>query len=109
MCYNNSGAAVAATTNDIYQLVRNDSEEKIKTFATVDNVHVENSYKIVTPWMRYGYSFYLNHINSDTRDVIKGSTLGVRLNGKHIIYRPYLELEENLENILMLVQQYLVT
>ena len=27
--------------------------------------------------MRYGYSFYLNHINSDTRNVIKGSTFGV--------------------------------
>lgn len=45
--------------------------------ATDDNVHIENSYKIVTPWIRYGYSFYLNHINSDTKNVIKGSSLGV--------------------------------
>ena len=28
--------------------------------------------------MRYGYSFYLNHFNPNTKDVIQGSTAGVQ-------------------------------
>ena len=43
-----------------------------------NNVHIENSYKLLTPWMIYGYSFYLNHINPDTKDIIKGNTIGVQ-------------------------------
>lgn len=43
-----------------------------------ENAHIKNSYKILTPWMRYGYSFYLNHFNTNTKDVIQGSTAGVQ-------------------------------
>ena len=42
------------------------------------NVNIEDSYKIVTPWVQFGYSFYLNHINKKTRNVIKGTTFGVQ-------------------------------
>lgn len=71
--------AVAATINDIYQITRgNEDGEGIKVETNDDGVKIENSYKIVTPWMRYGYSFYLNHFNRDTRDIIQGSTPGVQ-------------------------------
>ena len=43
-----------------------------------ENVHIKNSYKILTPWMRYGYSFHLNHFTPNTKDVIQGSTAGVQ-------------------------------
>ena len=69
--------AVAATANDIYQIASGNvyvNEEKTNS----ENVHIENSYKVLTPWMRYGYSFYLNHFNEDTKDVIQGSTAGVQ-------------------------------
>ncbi|MCI5745461.1 MAG: hypothetical protein MR270_04180 [Erysipelotrichaceae bacterium] len=46
--------------------------------ASEDNVHIENSYKILTPWIRYCYSFYLNHFNPNTKNVIKGGTFGVQ-------------------------------
>ena len=69
--------ALAATANDIYQIVNN------KIYVNMDktnseNVRIENSYKILTPWMRYGYSFYLNYFNADTKDVIQGTTVGVQ-------------------------------
>ena len=66
-------AAIAATVNDIYQIVSG----HVYANAPTDEVIINNSYKILTPWMRFGYSFYLNHINSETRDIIAGSTLGV--------------------------------
>ena len=43
---------------------------------SVDNLRIEESYKIVTPWVQWGYSYYLNHVNEDTKDLIKGSTTG---------------------------------
>ena len=71
--------ALAATANDIYQIARGeDNGEGLKVMISGDNVHVKNSYKILTPWMRYGYSFYLNHFNHNTKDVIQGSTAGVQ-------------------------------
>ena len=69
--------AIAATANDIYQIARDD-EKGLEVSVSGDNVHIENSYKILTPWMRYGYSFYLNHFNPNTKDVIQGSTAGVQ-------------------------------
>ena len=68
--------ALAATANDIYQITRDDGEG-LKVSASSNNVHIKNSYKILTPWMRYIYSFYLNHINPNTKDVIQGSSFGV--------------------------------
>ena len=68
---------MAATANDIYQTASgNVYVDMNKTNS--ENVHIENSYKILTPWMRYGYSFYLNHFNHNTKDVIQGSTAGVQ-------------------------------
>ena len=69
--------ALAATANDIYQMARNDGKG-LKISVSGDNVHIDNSYKLLTPWMRYGYSFYLNHINPETKDVINGSSFGVQ-------------------------------
>ena len=71
--------ALAATANDIYQIARGeDNGEGLKVTISGDNVRIKNSYKILTPWMRYGYSFYLNHFNHNTKDVIQGSTAGVQ-------------------------------
>ena len=71
--------ALAATANDIYQIVRGeDNGDGLIVSVSGDNVHIKNSYKILTPWMRYGYSFYLNHFNHNTKDVIQGSTAGVQ-------------------------------
>ena len=70
-------AAVAATVNDIYQIASGEvrvSEEK----TTEKNVQIENSYKIITPWIQWGYGIYVNHFNDKTRRVIKGSTVGVQ-------------------------------
>ena len=69
--------ALAATANDIYQ-VASGNVYVDKNETNSENVHIENSYKILTPWMRYGYSFYSNHFNSNTKDVIQGSTAGVQ-------------------------------
>ena len=69
--------AVAATINDIYQMARDDGEG-VEVSHSNDTVKVKNSYKIITPWMRHGYAFYLNHINKDTKDIIQGSSAGVQ-------------------------------
>ena len=67
-----------ATANDIYQIARGEDDgEGLIVSVSGDNVHIENSYKILTPWMRYGYSLYLNYYNTDTKDVIQGSTAGL--------------------------------
>ena len=69
------GIVAAITAQDIYHVTSD--ENGISVFATDDNVQIKNSDKIITPWVRYGYSFYLNHFNDDTKDVIQGSTAGV--------------------------------
>ena len=77
--------AVAATANDIYQISTSDGQitqneanesEKIGIVSGDSDIQINNSYKILTPWMQFGYGIYLNHINEDTKDVIKGSTVG---------------------------------
>ncbi len=68
--------AVALTVNDIEQI---DNGEVTATVSDDgESVIINNSYKIVTPWVQYAYSYYLNHINPETKDVIKGSTIGVQ-------------------------------
>ena len=76
-------AAVAATVHDVYQLesgevnaTPTDSREDEDSFN--DNVQIINSRKILTPWIQFGYSFYLNHINENTKNVIRGSSFGVQ-------------------------------
>ncbi|WP_162849745.1 RHS repeat-associated core domain-containing protein [Anaeroplasma bactoclasticum] len=65
--------AVVATINDVCKLVAG----KVKATSTGGNVQIVNSSEIHTPWVRLGYSFYLNHINPDTRDVIQGTSFGM--------------------------------
>lgn len=40
-------------------------------------VHIKDSYMILTPWFQYGYCFWLNHVNPETRYVIDGTTNGL--------------------------------
>lgn len=68
---------VAATINDVYQIVSGNVHVNSEN-SNFENVQVSNSYKLLTPWMRYGYSIYLNYFNPDTKDVIKGSSIGVQ-------------------------------
>ena len=71
---------VAATVNDIYQIASGNVDVDVDVnpdSITDSNVAINDSYKILTPLMRYGYSFYLNHINSKTRDIIKGTSFGI--------------------------------
>ena len=42
--------------------------------------------------MRDGYSFYLNHINADTKEVIEGSTAGVQFEWEMHNYAAWLGL-----------------
>ena len=68
--------AVVATVHDIYHLVKG----KVKVdneYTNEKNVQVQNSSKLLTPWMILGYSFYLNHFKESTKDVIKGTTVAV--------------------------------
>ena len=69
-------ALLLATANDIYQ-IKNNVKVSV-TGENLDAVHIKDSYKILTPWMRYAYGFYLNHFNSKTKDIIQGSTAGVQ-------------------------------
>ena len=73
--------AIAATANDIYQIasgnVQATTTSSTEQGDTTDNVRINDSYKILTPWVQGGYSFYLNHINKDTKNVIDGTTAGM--------------------------------
>jgi len=71
--------AVAATINDINQIsgLKLERISSTDNGDTEDNVGIINSYKILTPWVQYGYGFYLNYINEQTRDIIDGTTVGV--------------------------------
>lgn len=71
-------AALAATIQDIVQIANGNITSTVTTTAQGGNVQIKNSYKIITPWMQWGYSVYLNHFNSNTKDVIKGSSFGVQ-------------------------------
>ena len=65
--------AVAATVNDIYQIINN-----VKVESAQNTITIKNSYRLLTPWMQYGYSIYLNYFNKDTRDIIKGTSIGMQ-------------------------------
>ena len=68
--------ATYATIHDAVQLAS--GNVAVKPDATTENnVEIANSNKIWTPWMRYGYSLYLNYVNPETKDVIKGTSIGV--------------------------------
>lgn len=67
--------AVASTTSDIIAIGNIDEEGDIKVEG--GNVTLKDSSKIHTPWMKYGYSIYLNYFNEKTKDIINGSSIGV--------------------------------
>lgn len=67
-------AGIILTVSDIYNVVEN---VDYTISGDGQSVSIKNSQTIVTPWVRWGYSFYLNHINSDTKKIIKGSSVGV--------------------------------
>ena len=76
--------AVGLTVNDVYEISKvsinpiDDTDDgTLKVLSSDDSVKINNSDKIITPWARFGFSFYLNHICSYTKNVIKGTTGGV--------------------------------
>ncbi len=69
------GVGVAATANDIYQLASG------RVFAQISekgDVEIKNSKNLVTSIVQTAYVFYLNHIDSTTKDIIKGTTSGAQ-------------------------------
>ena len=72
-----AGVALGATVSDVVNLAT--GEVHYEADPKNDNVQIVNSSKIVTPWVQFGYSFYLNHINSDTKDIIQGSSFGMQV------------------------------
>ena len=75
------GMLGAATASDINLLVSGNSDRNEGVYYTItgeESIQIVNSYKIKTPWVQWGYSFYLNHINPGTKDIIKGSTMGMQ-------------------------------
>ena len=71
---------LAASIHDACQLVLgfNVTVTENEDDPSQNNVKIENSYRLITPWGQYGYAFYLNHFRDDTKDVLKGSTLGIQ-------------------------------
>lgn len=52
--------------------------DKLNIVSTNEGVRIENSNLIKTPWTQWIYSFYLNHINKKTKNIIRGSTRGLQ-------------------------------
>ncbi len=83
------GPVVAVTVKDVVLLVTG----VVKADVVNGEVEIINSHMINTPWVQWGYSFYLNHINEETRDIIQGTTSGFQ--GKwmahniayHVLYK----------------------
>lgn len=67
------GTIIGMTTVDLINIC-----ELEATVEEDGNVKIANSTKIITPWVQYGYAFYLKYINKDTKDKIEGSALGVQ-------------------------------
>ncbi|MBP5551177.1 MAG: RHS repeat-associated core domain-containing protein [Bacilli bacterium] len=67
--------AVASTTSDIIAMGNINEEDDI--IVKDGNVTLKDSSKIHTPWIKYGYSIYLNYFKEKTRDIIDGSSIGV--------------------------------
>ena len=79
----NIGATIAAisevsalTVHDIYQIFRNDENGVVLSKNNDGSIKIKNSASISTPWMQFGYSFYVNHF-SEYQDDIRGSTVGM--------------------------------
>jgi len=67
------------TMDDIVQISSGNVNAKVCTNEDGESsVEIENSYKIITPWVQYGYSVYLNYSREDTKDIIDGSSFGMQ-------------------------------
>lgn len=71
-------ACIAATANDIYQVVQIENN-KDRFVIGNDNIQIIDSYKVITPWVKLGYSTYLNYFKEETKDKIEGSSVGFAL------------------------------
>jgi len=75
--------ALVATVHDVVVLTESDNENSVKAevkeYENGSGVQVANSRRILTPWVQWGYAFYLNHIDENTKDIIQGSTDGVQV------------------------------
>ena len=65
-------AAVVVTVNDVNHI------KELTATAEEENIHIENSYLIVTPWVQMFYAAYLKYFNTNTKGIIKGSVFGAQ-------------------------------
>ena len=65
---------LALTISDIVMIASSETKAEVKN----GEVEIKGSHLVNTPWVQWGYSFYLNHIRSDTKDIIQGTTAGVQ-------------------------------
>ena len=67
----------AVIGNDAYQIseIQNNFDERV--IIDEDSVEIVDSYKVISSVMKLGYAIYLNHFNSSTKDVIRGSSIGL--------------------------------
>ena len=71
--------AIDVTFDDIAQISSGSVNTKVNTNKDGESsVEIENSYEIITPWVQYGYSVYLNYFREDTKDVVDGSSFGMQ-------------------------------
>ena len=70
-----AATAAAMTVHDIVKI--KELEAQTKKESPFNNVTIKNSYQIYTPWVRFAYSSYLNYVNDDAQNIIKGTTFGV--------------------------------
>ena len=68
------GALIGVTTRDIYEIVSGHVDSSVNG----DELEITDSYKVKTPWVQFGYIFYLKYIKSKTKWHIKGSVLGAQ-------------------------------
>ena len=68
------GVLLALTISDIVMIASSKTKAEVKN----GEVEIKGSHLVNTPWVQWGYSFYLNHISSGTKDIIQGTTAGVQ-------------------------------
>ena len=67
--------AAVLTVHDLKQI--QDGEITISVDMENESVEVENSNKIITPWVQAFIAYNLNYVIPETKDIIQGSTFGV--------------------------------
>ena len=68
---------VATTVYDISQLMVKDDRAVTPSYTdNKESVQIANSNKIITPWVQFGYSVYLNYF-SEYKDYFEGLSLGM--------------------------------